>query len=75
MKDKIIRLVQSVSQRKEVPEDDENLFDSGFLNSFELADLVEAIEKDFGVKIPDSDMRPGKFMTVAKIEGYVASLS
>ena len=75
MKDKIIRLVQNVSQKKEVPEDDENLFDSGFLNSFELADLVEAIEKDFGVKVPDADVRPGKFMTLTKIEDYVASLS
>ena len=75
MKDKIILLVQHVSQRKEVPEDDENLFDSGFLNSFELADLVEAIEKDFGVKVPDADMRPGKFMTLNKIENYVSSLS
>ena len=75
MKDKIIRLVQSVSQRKEVPEDDENLFDSGYLNSFELADLVEGIEKEFSVKIPDADVRPGKFMTVAKIETFVGSLS
>lgn len=74
MKDKIIRLVQTVSQKKEVPEDDENLFDSGFLNSFELADLVEAIEKEFSVKIPDGDVRPGKFMTLSKIEVYVGSL-
>ena len=74
MKEKIIRLVQTVSQKKEVPEDDENLFDSGFLNSFELADLVEAIEKEFGVKIPDSDVRPGKFMSLNKIEDYVGSL-
>ena len=75
MKDKILQLVQTVSQRKQVPEDDENLFDSGYLNSFELADLVDAIEKDFGVKIPDSDIRPGKFMTLNKIEAYVGSLS
>ena len=74
MKDKIIRLVQTVSQKKEVPEDDENLFDSGFLNSFELADLVEAIEKEFGVTIPDGDVRPGKFMNLNKIEEYVGSL-
>ena len=75
MKDKIIQLVQKVSQRSEVPEDDENLFDSGFLNSFELADLVEALEQDFGVKVPDADVRPGKFMSVSKIESYIASLS
>ena len=74
MQDKIIRLVQTVSQKKEVPEDDENLFDSGFLNSFELADLVEAIEKEFSVKIPDADVRPGKFMTLSKIENYIGSL-
>ena len=75
MKDKIIQLVQTVSQRTDVPGDDENLFDSGYLNSFELADLVEAIEKDFGVKVPDADVRPGKFMTLSKIEGFVGSLS
>ena len=75
IKDRIIRLVQSVSQKKEVPEDDENLFDSGFLNSFELTDLVEVLEKNFGVKIPDADVRPGKFMTLTKIEDYVGSLS
>lgn len=76
MKEKIVRLLQSVSERKtEVPEDDENLFDSGYLNSFELADLVEAIEKEFSVKVPDADIRPGKFQTVAKIESYVSSLS
>ena len=74
MKEKIIRLVRTVSQKSEVPEDDENLFDGGFLNSFELADLVEAIEKDFGVKIPDGDVRPGKFMTLNKIEELVGSL-
>lgn len=74
MKDKIIQLVQAVSQKKEVPEDDENLFDSGFLNSFELADLVEAIEKEFNVKVPDSDVRPGKFLTLSKIESTIGSL-
>jgi acyl carrier protein len=74
VKDKIIRLVQGVSQRTEIPEDDENLFDSGYLNSFELADLVEAIEKEFSIKIPDADVRPGKFLTVAKIEGYVGDM-
>ncbi len=75
MKDKLIELLKKVSQRNEVPEDDENLFDSGYLNSFELTDLVDGIEKEFGVKIPDADVRPGKFMTLAKIETYIASLS
>jgi acyl carrier protein len=74
VKAKIIQLVQAVSQRKEVPEDDENLFDTGFLNSFELADLVEAIEKEFNVKVPDGDVRPGKFMTLTKIESTIGSL-
>ena len=75
MKDKIIHLLQSVSERQEVPEDDENLFDSGYLNSFQLTDLVDGIEKEFEVKIPDADIRPGKFMTLGKIETYIASLS
>jgi acyl carrier protein len=51
------------------------LFDSGYLDSFALADLVAALEKEFGVKIPDSDLNPRKFETVERIESYLESHS
>lgn len=74
MKEKIIKLMQTVAERSDTPEDDENLFDSGFLNSFQLTDLIEALEKEFGVKIPDEDIRPGKFSSITKVEDTIASL-
>jgi len=35
--------------------------------------LVLAIEEEFGVKIPDSDLHPRKFDSVARMDDYVAS--
>ena len=51
----------------------ESLFDSGVLDSFALADLVSAIEKEFHISIPDSDLSPKKFESIARIERYLDS--
>jgi acyl carrier protein len=53
------------------PGRDESLFDSGALDSFTLPDLVSGLEQEFGVAIPDSDLIPERFDTVAKIEAYL----
>jgi acyl carrier protein len=50
------------------------LFDSGIIDSFALADLVSALEKEFSVSVPDSDLNPRKFDTIERIESYLASL-
>jgi acyl carrier protein len=34
-------------------------------------DLVEKLELKFGIKIPDADMIPRRFETLAKITAYV----
>jgi acyl carrier protein len=54
---------------------DESLFESGMLDSFALPDLVGAIEEEFGVKIPDSDLIPSKFETISRIEKYLDTRS
>jgi acyl carrier protein len=51
---------------------EENLFDSGILDSFGLTDLVSALEKEFGVRIPDSDLRPANFASIQAIDSYLA---
>jgi acyl carrier protein len=53
------------------PAPDESLFESGLLDSFALADLVSALENEFGVKIPDSDLIPRKFDSLERIESYL----
>jgi acyl carrier protein len=64
-------LVQHVAQ-KPAPEDpEESLFESGLLDSFALADLVGAIEQEFSIKVPDADLTPRKFDSLARIETYL----
>ena len=66
-------LIRTVSKQDVTPQIDESLFDSGLLDSFGLPDLVSAIEKEFHITIPDSDLNPKKFESIARIERYLDS--
>ena len=72
---KILELVSEVAGKPVNAAPDESLFESGVLDSFTLADLVSALEKEFAVKIPDSDLTPRKFDSVERIESYLDSRS
>jgi acyl carrier protein len=51
---------------------EESLFESGLLDSFALPDLVSALEDEFSIKVPDADLHPRKFDSIARIEAYLA---
>lgn len=68
---KIMNALRVVTKNDAVPDADESLFDSGYLDSFALPDLVSELEKQFGITIPDSDLNPRKFESVSRIETYV----
>ncbi len=70
---RIIKIIQSAAQKDVTPAPDESLFDSGLLDSFALADVVSAIEKEFSIKIPDADLNPRKFDSIERIEQYLDS--
>lgn len=72
--DKIRKIVKDVAKKDRLPSVDESLFDSGVLDSFALADLVTALEKEFRVSVPDQDMRPRNFDTLSKIDSYLERL-
>jgi len=72
-KERILAIVRQVSDQTAVPAPDESLFDSGFLDSFALPDMVSLLELEFGIKIPDSDLNPRKFESIAKIQSYIES--
>ncbi len=72
-RDKILKVLQSVTRNPDVPADEESLFDAGYLDSFALTEVVSELEKEFGIQIPDSDLNPRKFESVARIEQYVSS--
>ncbi|MCU0246958.1 MAG: acyl carrier protein [Bryobacter sp.] len=70
---RILELVRRVSKKDVSPANDESLFDSGILDSFALTDLVSALEKEFGISIPDSDLNPRKFESLDRISSYLES--
>jgi acyl carrier protein len=72
-RERILTIVRKVSDQTSVPGPDESLFDSGFLDSFALPDMVSLLEQEFGIKIPDSDLNPRKFESIARIQSYIES--
>ena len=47
------------------------MFESGILDSFALPDMVSAIEREVKIEVPDADLNPRKFDSVARIEAYL----
>lgn len=67
-------LVKIGGDRSLLPADDVSLIDEGILDSFGLAELVAAIEKTYGIKIPDKDIKLPNFDSVARIGKYIDAL-
>jgi acyl carrier protein len=40
-------------------------------DSFALPDMVGALERGFSIRIPDSDLTPRKFDSIARIQAYI----
>jgi acyl carrier protein len=54
--------------------DDDDLSESG-LSSLDIVNLMLAVESEFDLKIPERDMRPANFRSIARIEALIASLT
>lgn len=72
---RISAILRKVAKKEDLPEADVSLFESGYLDSFGLPDLVSALEKEFSLAIPDADLSPRKFETIERIEAYLDSRS
>ncbi len=75
--DRVVALLRPVLAKRGVdrpvaPDDD--LTELG-LSSLDLVNLMLAVEAEFDVKIPDRDMTPANFRTIARIERLLATLS
>jgi acyl carrier protein len=53
-------------------DDDDDLIDSGVVDSLGIFQLVAFLEEKFGVVIADSEITPDNFATIARIERLVA---
>ena len=72
---KIVAILEKVAGKPIQASPGESLFESGLLDSFTLTDLVSALESEFSIRIPDSDLTPRKFDSIARIDAYVQSRS
>lgn len=52
---------------------DDDLGENG-LSSLDLVNLMLSVEAEFDLKIPERDMRPANFRSIARIETLVADL-
>jgi acyl carrier protein len=71
--DRILTIIRRISKKQASPDPEESLFDAGLLDSFALPDMVSALEQEFGIQIPDSDLNPRKFDSISRIDQYVSS--
>jgi acyl carrier protein len=69
---RIRKVIETVTKKPVTVATDESLFESGVLDSFALADAVTELESEFGIKVPDADLTPRKFDSIARIEEYIS---
>jgi len=72
-RDRIVAILENVSKKSPAPPPDESLFDSGYLDSFALPDMIAELEREFHITVPDSDLHPRKFESISRIESYLES--
>ena len=69
---RLLTVLKTVTSRPLPNDDEESLFESGLLDSFALPDLVSALEREFSIQVPDRDLNPRKFDSIARMEAYLA---
>jgi acyl carrier protein len=71
--ERIRAVVEKVAQKPLPADPEESLFESGVLDSFALPDMIGELEKEFQLKVPDADLNPRKFDSVARIADYLSA--
>ena len=64
---KVIEIISRVTGKKVEIDPEESLFDSGILDSFALTDVIAEVEREFKIKVPDSDLTPRKFNSISRL--------
>lgn len=71
--DRIIALVRAILEKRSIARSvgrDDDLGECG-ISSLDMVNLMLAVEAEFGLKIPDADMTPANFRSVARIGALV----
>ena len=48
-----------------------NLFEAGIVDSAALLSFICFNEREYGITVPDEDLLPEHFVTIARIAGYI----
>lgn len=75
-KDRVADIVLEILERRSVSHrivDDDDLQNVG-LTSLDMVNLMLSVEAEFDLKIPDTDMTPRNFRSIAAIDALVTTL-
>lgn len=70
--ERVAAVVNKVAHKPVPADPEESLFESGVLDSFALPDMISGLEEEFGITVPDADLNPRKFDSLARIADYIA---
>ena len=74
--ERVAHLVRELLARRSIDRkvgNDDSLTESG-LTSLDIVNLMLGIETEFGIKIPDRDMTPSNFRSIAQIDRLIGRL-
>ena len=74
--DRIIALVRAILEKRSIARSvgrDDDLGECG-ISSLDMVNLMLAVETEFDLKIPDRDMTPANFRTIARIQALIGKL-
>ena len=71
-REKVRQAVVAIA-KEPLSDDSASLFESGAIDSFGLLDLIQTLEQQFSVKVPDDELSPRRFENVDKITAYFES--
>jgi acyl carrier protein len=72
---RIGEILVGVTKNSCIPGIEQSLFESGYIDSFSIVDVVSELERAFGVKIPDRDLTPKTFDSILHIQQYLDRVS
>ena len=69
----IIRKFFAEKRKKEVPDNDTDLFENGFVDSLFAIEIVVFLEKEFKIKIKNKEITKDNFRNINNIANVVAN--
>jgi acyl carrier protein len=75
MKDQILKFLYDDSLKEEFEDldNDDSLLELGIIDSFKMLELIEYIQKEFGIEIDEDDMLPENFDSINAIVEFIGS--